>query len=141
MSANAPSDYRLIWRGMSGWLFVLATTAITVPWQLGEFHFSKPLELRVDLGSLIALDHLFEHGAKFGTQIIFPYGPFVFLLVPVYWPGIYWYFIFGRLLISVAMALGIWHLLRSVGLWNPLTGALAFMGLGVLYLTGTDSLS
>jgi hypothetical protein len=83
---------------------------------------------------------LFVHGAKFGTQVIFPYGPFVFLLVPIYWPGIYWYLIFARLLISVAMALGCWHLLRSVGLWNPLTGALGFMGLGFLYLTGTDSL-
>jgi len=140
MSANAPSDYRRIWGATSGWLFVLVTTAITVPWHLAQLQFSKPGELRVDLGSLIAMDHLFVHGAKFGTQIIFPYGPFLFLLFPIYWPGIYWYIIFGRLLISVAMALGLWHLLRSVGLWNPLTCALAFMGLGFLNLAGTDSL-
>jgi hypothetical protein len=140
MSANAPSDYRSNWSAMSGWLFVLITAAMTVPWQLGEFNLSKPLDLRVDLGSLIALDHLIVHGAKFGTEIVFPYGPFVFLLIPIYWPGLFWYFIVGRLLISVAVALGSWHLLRSLGLWNPLNGALAFMGLGFLYLTGTDGM-
>jgi hypothetical protein len=129
MSANAPSGYRRIWSALSGWLFVLATTAATVPWQLGQFQFSNPEQLRIDLAALMSMNHFFLHGAKFGTQIVFPQGPFIFLLFPIYWPGLYWYMIFGRLLIAAAMALGSWHLLRSVGLWNPLAAVMAFIGL------------
>ncbi len=149
MFANAPPFYRQTWNAISGWLLVLATAVITVPWQVGQLQFSNPYALHVDLAGLIVMDNAFVHGAKFGTQIIFPYGPFLFLMYPAYWPGLYWYIIFGRLLISVAMALGVWHLLRSLGLWNPLAAVLAFIGLGFLYLfvgsgflylTGIDTL-
>jgi hypothetical protein len=128
------------WNAISICLIIALPILLLVPWHPGQFPFSNPDILRVDLTGLIVMAHSFVDGAKFGTDIIFPYGPYLFLMYSFYWPGLFWYLIIGTIVISTALSLGYWHLLRSVGLWNPISALIAASGIGIIALTGFDGL-
>lgn len=137
---NLSGPQRHVWNLISIGLIVALPILLVVPWHLSQFPFANPNNLRVDLTGLIVMDHSFVAGAKFGTDIVFPYGPYLFLMYPIYWPGLFWYLIIGRIVISTALSFGYWRLLRSVGFLNPISALIVSTGIGFVSLTQQDGL-
>lgn len=83
---------------------------------LGAFFTPGLPVLELDASWRMVLGHAYLHGAQFGTETIFTYGPLGFILGNTYWGGQWASLIFWQALIAVcSAALVCWHIFQLKG--------------------------
>ena len=122
---------------------LLAALAILVvgsaDWIPSVIGFNSVEELRVDVSALIRLNVAVLQGARFGVDVIDPYGPLQFVARHLYWPGLYLPRLLGRILHAVALALLLHELLRASGRERILPAVAGALMITWAMLTGLDS--
>ncbi len=119
---------------------LLALLVVGCPdWVPNVIAFRSPDEFRVDTSALVRLNHLFLQGARFGVELIDPYGPLQFVTHHLYWPGLFAAKLVGRVLHAVALGLIVWQLSRATGHRSIVLAASAAILLVWAAKTGQDS--
>lgn len=107
-----------VWLVLGGLLMALAIL-ISVAWR-PDFYFPTDIEslnaLRIDISMTFLLPYLFEHGTQFGKDVIFPYGPFGFIMFLKYHPAVFPWMILGQMFLAVVFVRGCWDLVPRC--WN-----------------------
>ena len=91
------------------------------------------------MSALIRLNHLFVQGARFGVDLIDPYGPLQFVARNLYWPELLVPRLLGRILHAVGLGLLVWDLLKATGRQRLLTAIASSLLLVWAIQTGQDS--
>jgi hypothetical protein len=94
-----------------------------------------PLNASWDGSWAAALNQAHESHLQFGTQIVFPYGPLGYLLIPYFWPSAFWSrlffaaalnFVTSAAVCAVAWRLNLFWKLLSIGLFALVTANIEY---------------
>ena len=89
-------------------IFLLGFSLLTIlPWSASGYGFD------LDQSWAIALHVAFANRFQFGTEFVYTYGPYGFIQVGIYHPDTYAYLFALRCLIAIAVAMGLFRLVRE----------------------------